>query len=284
LRAQRTAELAGHIAVEFERCALRQAGSHPGMHTGASTGRSRFRQEGLSMISQTITVISGASRGLGRAAVRRLATLERHLVVATARNPADLEPLRSELQFAGHSIECRQLDVTDDNSAAALREWLSDRYGRVDVLINNAGISIDHYSTSLLDLPLDTLRTTLETNLLGVLRVTQALVPLMRASRAGRVVNLASGLGQLESMAAGVPAYRISKTAVNALTRILSAEMAGTRIKVNSVCPGWARTDLGGADAPRSPEEAIDTVVWLATLPDDGPSGGFFRDRQPIPW
>jgi NAD(P)-dependent dehydrogenase (short-subunit alcohol dehydrogenase family) len=236
------------------------------------------------MVSQTITVITGASRGLGRAAVRRLASVEGHLVVATARNRADLEPLRSQLQSAGHPIECRQLDVTDDNSAAALGEWLGERFDRVDVLINNAGISIDHYSTRLLELPLDTLRTTLETNLFGMLRVTQVLVPLMRASRAGRVVNLSSGMGQLSDMAAGVPAYRISKTAVNALTRILAAEMAGSRIKVNSVCPGWCRTDLGGPDAPRSPEEAIDTVVWLATLPDDGPSGGFFLDRQPIPW
>jgi NAD(P)-dependent dehydrogenase (short-subunit alcohol dehydrogenase family) len=236
------------------------------------------------MISQTITVVTGASRGLGRVTARHLATVEGHLVVATARNPADLEPLRSQLKSAGHTIECCQLDVTDDSSVAALTEWLSERFGRVDVLINNAGISIDHYSTSLLDLPLDTLRTTLETNLVGALRVTQALVPLMRASRAGRVVNLSSGLGQLSDMAAGVPAYRISKTALNALTRILAAEMAGSRIKVNAVCPGWVRTDLGGSNAPLSPEEAIDTIVWLATLPDDGPSGGFFRDRRPIPW
>lgn len=236
------------------------------------------------MISQTITVITGASRGLGRAAVRRLAGVEGHRVVATARNRADLEPLQSELHLAGHRIECRQLDVTDDHSVDALRKWLSERFGRVDALINNAAISIDHYSTSLLELPLESLRTTLETNLFGVLRVTQALVPLMRASRAGRVVNLSSGMGQLSDMGAGVPAYRISKTALNALTRILAVEMAGSSIKVNSVCPGWCRTDLGGPDAPRSPEEGIDTVVWLATLPEDGPSGGFFRDRQPIPW
>jgi NAD(P)-dependent dehydrogenase (short-subunit alcohol dehydrogenase family) len=235
------------------------------------------------MTSQTITVITGASRGLGRAAASRLAA-EGHLVVATARKVADLEPLRLELERSGHLIECRQLDVTDDDSVTALRRWLGERFGRVDVLINNAGISIGPYNMCLLDLPLDSLRTTLETNLYGMLRVTQALLPLMHESRTGRVVNLSSAMGQLSEMAAGAPAYRISKTAVNALTRILAVELAGTRIKVNAVCPGWCRTDMGGPEASRTAEEGIDTVVWLATLPDDGPSGGFFRDRQPIPW
>jgi NAD(P)-dependent dehydrogenase (short-subunit alcohol dehydrogenase family) len=240
--------------------------------------------EDSGMVNQPITVITGASRGLGRAATRRLATVEGHLVVATARKPTDLAALETELRLAGHPIACRPLDVTEEGSAAALASWLTERFGRVDVLINNAGVSLDHYSTSLLELPLETLRRTLEINLFGVLRTTQALAPLLRASRAGRVVNLASGMGQLAEMGSGVPAYRISKTALNAVTRILAAEMADSGVKVNSVCPGWCRTDLGGPDAPRSPEQGIDTVIWLATLPDDGPTGGFFRDRQPIPW
>jgi NAD(P)-dependent dehydrogenase (short-subunit alcohol dehydrogenase family) len=231
-----------------------------------------------------ITVITGANRGLGRAAAQALATMKDHLVIATARDPSALELMRSRLNMLGRKIECHQLDVTDDASVATLRDWIAERFGRVDVLINNAGILLERFDISLLELPLDTLRRTLETNLFGMLRVTQAMLPLMRASAAGRVVNLASSMGQLAEMEAGAPAYRISKTAVNALTAILAAEMAGSHIKVNSVCPGWCRTDLGGHDAPRSPEEGIDTVVWLATLPDDGPSGGFFRDRQPIPW
>lgn len=236
------------------------------------------------MESRTISVITGASRGLGRAAAQRLATMEGQLVIATARNPTDLAPLCAKLGMSGHAVETHQLDITDDDSVKALRDWLAERFGRIDVLINNAGILIDRYSTSVLELPLDTLRETLDTNLFGTLRVTQALLPLMRASRAGRVVNLASGMGALAEMDAGAPAYRMSKTALNALTRILAVEMAGSPIKVNSVCPGWCRTDLGGVEAPRTPEEGIDTIVWLATLPDDGPSGGFFRDRAPIPW
>lgn len=236
------------------------------------------------MENRTITVITGASRGLGRATAYRLASIEGHLVIATARSAEGLETLHSKLHMSGHEIETHPVDVTDDESVTALRDWIRERFGRVDVLINNAGISVERHSTSLLELPLDALRKTLETNLFGMLRMTQALLPLMRQSRAGRVVNLASGMGQLAEMDAGSPAYRISKTAVNALTRILAAEMAESPVKVNSVCPGWCRTDLGGPDAPRSPEECIDTIIWLATLPPDGPTGGFFRDRQSIPW
>lgn len=235
------------------------------------------------MTNRTIAVITGANRGLGRAAALRLAK-HGHRVVATARRIADLEPLRAELARDRIEIDCRQVDVTVDDSVTDLRRWLAERHGRVDVLINNAGISIGRFNMSILDLPLDDLRTTLETNLFGVLRVTQALLPLMRDSPGGRVVNLSSGMGQLADMGSGAAAYRISKTALNAVTRILAVELAGTPIKVNAVCPGWCRTDMGGPDAPRTAEEGIDTVIWLATLPDDGPSGGFFRDRQPIPW
>ncbi|HRP96944.1 MAG TPA: SDR family oxidoreductase [Rhodocyclaceae bacterium] len=230
-----------------------------------------------------LCVITGASRGLGRATARRLCADGLH-VVGTARNVAALEPLAAELAARGHAFEACALDVDDDRSVQAMRDRLAARFDHLDVLINNAGVSLERYQSSLLDLPLDTLRATLETNLFGVLRVTQALMPMLLRSEAGRIVNLASGLGQLADMQAGVPAYRISKTAVNAVTRILAVELADTAVKVNSVCPGWCRTDLGGPDAPRSADEGADTIVWLATLPADGPSGDFFRDRQPLAW
>jgi NAD(P)-dependent dehydrogenase (short-subunit alcohol dehydrogenase family) len=124
----------------------------------------------------------------------------------------------------------------------------------------------------------------LETNLWGAWRLTQAVLPLLRKSPHGRIVNVSSGLGQLDEMGGGVPGYRLSKVGLNALTRMLADELAPDGILVNSMCPGWVRTDMGGRGAPRSLAEGADTAIWLATLPDDGPTGGFFRDRRPIPW
>ncbi len=235
------------------------------------------------MNTPRIIVITGASRGLGRAAARRLAG-EGHQVIATARRVDDLRPLREELEALGHVIECQPLDVTDDASVLAFARWLEGRFDRLDSLINNAGVSLQGWESSVRELTPEALATTLETNLYGVLRVTRALLPLLGKSAAGRIVNLSSGMGQLSDMGAGAPAYRISKTALNALTRILAAELQNTPIKVNAVCPGWCHTDMGGAQAPRSPEEGIDTVAWLATVGADGPTGGFFRNRKPIPW
>jgi NAD(P)-dependent dehydrogenase (short-subunit alcohol dehydrogenase family) len=145
-------------------------------------------------------------------------------------------------------------------------------------------VLLDPRGSRFLDSKLDVYRDTLETNLFGPLQLAQAVVPLMKAKRYGRIVNFSSGLGQLSEMAAGTPAYRISKTALNALTRILAAEFQGSNILVNSMCPGWVRTEMGGDGAPRTPEQGADTALWLATLPDDGPTGGFFRDRKPIAW
>jgi NAD(P)-dependent dehydrogenase (short-subunit alcohol dehydrogenase family) len=155
--------------------------------------------------------------------------------------------------------------------------------GGLDALVNNAGVMPD-LGESAASISLELVQQVLETNVLGAWRLCQAVVPLLRESPAGRIVNVSSGAGQLSDMRTGYPAYRMSKTALNALTRVLSGELAADGIKVNSACPGWVATDMGGAGAPRSLQEGADTPVWLATLPDDGPTGGFFRDRAPIPW
>jgi NAD(P)-dependent dehydrogenase (short-subunit alcohol dehydrogenase family) len=134
------------------------------------------------------------------------------------------------------------------------------------------------------DSPTSTWRETFETNLFGAVRMCREVVPLMRKLRYGRIVNVSSGLGQLQQMGEGSPAYRVSKAALNALTRTLAAEVAGSGILVNSMSPGWVRTDMGGEEAPRSVQEGADTAVWLSLLPSNGPTGQFFRDRKPIPW
>ena len=234
-----------------------------------------------------IAVVTGANRGLGLETCRQLAR-QGVSVVLTSRNADKGRAAADALQSQGLSVTFHPLDVTDDDSVAQLRAFIIDEFGRLDVLVNNAGVFPDPLgqgdaeAASVLRVPVDTVRTAMEVNTYGALRLCQALVPLMKGS--GRVVNVSSGMGQLSEMNGCCPGYRFSKTALNALTRILADELQGTGIKVNSVCPGWVRTDMGGPNATRAVEEGAETIVWLATLPDDGPSGGFFRDRQPIPW
>src|SRR5262245_25598139 len=232
---------------------------------------------------EQIAVVSGASLGIRREIARQLARREIR-VVLTGRDAAKGEAALSALAAEELRARFHELDVRKPEQALALMNWLDHEYGRLDILVNNAGVLLDPKGARVATIDVDIVLATLETNVLGPLLVTQAVLPLMRKVGHGRIVNLSSGLGQLESLEAGAPAYRISKVALNALTRTLAAELRGTGIKVNSMCPGWVRTGMGVASAPRSPEEAADTAVWLATLPDDGPSGGFFRDRKQIPW
>ena len=188
------------------------------------------------------------------------------------------------LQEQELEVEFQRVDVTSCRSIRSCVTAVGERRGRVDVLVNNAGIMIDPRGSRFLDSKLDTYRDTLETNFFGPLQLAQAVIPLMKANGYGRIVNVSSGLGQLSDMGSGTPAYRISKVALNALTRMLATEFRETNILVNSMCPGWVNTRMGGERATRTPEQAAETAVWLATLPNDGPTGGFFRDRQPIPW
>jgi NAD(P)-dependent dehydrogenase (short-subunit alcohol dehydrogenase family) len=186
----------------------------------------------------------------------------------------------------GLQVAYHRVDVTVAEHGRRLARHLDRHYGRLDVLVNNAGVFLDssRAGASALETRLDRLRRTMETNVYGALRLCQALVPLMQRHGYGRIVNVASGMGQLAEMGGRWPAYRVSKTALNALTRILAAELAGSNILVNSVCPGWVRTDMGGPKAERSVEQGVETIVWLATRPDGSPSGDFYRDRRRIPW
>jgi NAD(P)-dependent dehydrogenase (short-subunit alcohol dehydrogenase family) len=230
---------------------------------------------------ERVALVTGANRGIGKEVARQLADLGFVTLVA-ARDLAKAEDAVSELGGGDVELYARELDVSDDESAGRCFTGVRDEFGRLDVLVNNAGIG--HPGISAADADLDVVRTVLETNLFGAWRCAEHAVELMRAHRYGRIVNVSTGMAQLADMGGGSAAYRVSKTALNALTRMLSAETRGDGIKVNSVCPGWVRTDMGGAGAPRSVDEGADTVTWAATLPDDGPTGGFFRDRAAIPW
>ena len=234
-------------------------------------------------VSQRVALVTGGNRGIGLEICRRLA---QHglTVVLTARDAAKGKAAVKALQDGGLDVEFQRLDVTSCRSIRACAATVAERRGRIDVLVNNAGVLLDPRGSRFLDSKLDTYRDTLETNFFGPLQLAQSVVPLMKAKRYGRIVNLSSGLGQLEDMGAGTPAYRVSKTALNALTRVLAAEFRESNILVNSMCPGWVKTGMGGDHAPRTPAQAAETAVWLATLPDDGPTGSFFRDRKPIAW
>jgi NAD(P)-dependent dehydrogenase (short-subunit alcohol dehydrogenase family) len=230
-----------------------------------------------------VALVSGANRGIGREVARELAELGHH-VILTARDPAAAQRSAEELSDGGRlSLQPEQLDVADPESVERLRERVESDPARLDALVNNAGV-MGVVGTNAADAPLDDAHETIETNVFGAWRLTQAALPLLRRSPAPRIVNVSSGAGQLSDMNGGYPGYRVSKTALNALTRILSQEEGPNGILVNSMCPGWVRTDMGGSAATRSVAEGADTAVWLATLPDDGPTGGFFRNRAPIPW
>ncbi|HEX2842634.1 SDR family oxidoreductase [Hyphomicrobium sp.] len=231
-------------------------------------------------------LVSGANRGIGFEIVRGLARLG-VLAVIGARDTKDGMVAAEKLQSEGLDVPVVQLDVDRDGSAAEAVAEVQRLYGRLDIIVNNAAILIDEpggFKASLFDLKADTMRRTFETNVIGPVRLIQAAAPVMRAQEYGRIVNISSTAGQLSEMGSGYPAYRMSKAALNALTRIAAAELNGANIKVNSMCPGWVKTDMGGTNAERTPEEGADTAVWLATLPDEGPTGGFFKDRKPIAW
>ena len=231
---------------------------------------------------QRIALVTGANRGIGFETCRQLAGAGLR-VILTSRDPAKGRRAADLLRREGKDVACEPLDVTDSKSVKRLLDAVRRRFGRLDVLVNNAAVYLDE-DVSVFEVDDATVRATLETNFYGPLAMCRAFVPLMRAQGYGRVVNVSSGAGQLSSMTGGTAAYKVSKAALNALTRIVADEVRPANIKVNAVCPGWVRTKMGGPRAPRSPEQGAETIVWLATLPDRGPTGGFFRDRKAIAW
>ncbi len=232
-------------------------------------------------VQQRVAVVTGANRGIGFEIARQLSQRGVH-VVLTARNEERGREALEKLTQAALPTSFFPLDVTSDASTQALADYLQTTFGRLDILVNNAGVALDKWMPSL-DVSMDVFIRTYETNVFGVMRVSKALIPLMKKGGHGRVVNLSSNLGSLEKAGGFTIAYRTSKTAVNAITRVLAAENKHDDILINAMCPGWVKTELGGDDAPRSAEEAADTAIWLATLPTGGPSGGFFQNRKPSP-
>ena len=229
-----------------------------------------------------VALVTGANRGIGLEVCRQLAARGLR-VILTGRDRRHAETAAGELQRDNLDASAAELDVTSAASIRACERDVMKRFGRVDVLVNNGAV-LAAENSGLLDTSIDDFRATFETNVFGVVAVCQAFVPGMMTRKYGRVVNVSSGAGQLSSMTTYAPAYSISKTALNAFTVQLASATKSRGVLVNCVDPGWVRTRMGGRSAPRSVEQGADTIVWLATLPVNGPTGKFFSDRREIDW
>lgn len=227
-----------------------------------------------------VALVTGGNRGIGFEVCRQLGRLD-YSVLLGARDLAKGEEAADVLQREGLNVKALKLDVTSEEDVDRLGEL-----EQVDALVNNAAIAPDsaHPDTSALCVPAELVRLGFETNTLGPYRICQQIVPIMRRQGYGRIVNIATGMAQLAEMSGHSPGYRLSKTALNALTRVLADELKGMNILVNSVDPGWVKTDMGGRSAPLTPAQGAETIVWAATLPDVGPSGGFFKEKKRISW
>ncbi|NUR26700.1 MAG: SDR family oxidoreductase [Catenulispora sp.] len=225
-----------------------------------------------------IALVTGANRGLGRETARQLVAAGHTVLVAARSESAAVETADA----LGDGAVPLRLDVTSTADIDQAAEQIRRRFGHLDVLVNNAAIHYDTWQRAV-NADLAVVREAAETNVLGPWHLTQALLPLLRRGGHQRIVNVSSEAGSLAGMGGGTPAYSLSKAALNALTRMLAAELRPEGILVNAVCPGWVATDMGGPGG-RPVRDGAAGIVWAATLPDDGPSGGFFRDGQPVPW
>jgi NAD(P)-dependent dehydrogenase (short-subunit alcohol dehydrogenase family) len=228
-----------------------------------------------------IAVVTGANRGLGFGVSEALIKKGYH-VIMVGRDASKLSEAASKLEDSG--FETFAANVTSDKDMDRLADHIEKEYGYCDVLINNAGVLLERgESVSVFDEDPSLVLKSFDVNAAGALRASQSLLPLLKNSKHPRIVQVSSGMGQLSDMDGGYAGYRMSKSALNALTKILHSECGG-QVKVNSVCPGWVRTDMGGANANRSLEEGVASILWAVEISSDGPSGGFFRDGKEIPW
>jgi len=240
--------------------------------------------------NKRIALVTGANKGIGYETARRLAS-QGMTVLLGARDEQRGKDAAAKLQAEGLDVQFLRLDVNDQTTHKAAHHFIEDKFGKLDVLINNAGIALD-MGRKPSEVDMQTLRKTFDTNFFGVVAVTQALLPLIRKSDAGRIVNVSSGLASLtlhnDPTWAGYPvkllAYNTSKTALNAFTVTLAYELKDTAIKVNSAEPGYTATDLNGHSGYKTVEQAATVIIQLATLAADGATGGYFDDQGVLPW
>jgi NAD(P)-dependent dehydrogenase (short-subunit alcohol dehydrogenase family) len=240
------------------------------------------------MAAQKVALVTGANKGIGLETVRQLAP-HGFTVLLAACDPKKGEAVAESLRKEGLDVQFLKLDVTSESDRKAAAKFIAETYGKLDVLINNAGVLEHGYATPS-KVPLDVIRKTFETNVFALIALTQELLPLIKKSDAGRIVNLSSILGSVATNASGqigdfkLVGYNASKAAVNVFTVLLAQELKATTVKVNAAHPGWVKTDMGTDAAPMEVIDGAKTSVRLATLPADGPTGGFFHMTDSLPW
>jgi len=229
-----------------------------------------------------VAIVTGGNRGIGYEICKDLSRVGCN-VVLTSRNEQEGRRAAAKLHHHHDNVVFRRLDVTDSKDISSFRDWILKIYGRVDILINNAGVYLDE-GVSVFDVDENIMHDTLAVNFYGAFHMCRTFVPIMRQNGYGRIVNVSSGYGAMSEMGGYVAAYRISKASLNALTLIMANELRDGNIKVNAVCPGWVRTDMGGGMAPISPQAAAKDIVHFALVDAKGPTGGFFRHKKLIQW
>ncbi len=243
-----------------------------------------MQEGGPAVRTDRVALVSGGNRGIGFEICRGLAELGLRVAMGSRDLTAGNQAVAEIEAAARDRVMVVRLDVTVETSARNAIALVQTQWNQIDVLVNNAGVYLDE-SVSGATVPIAVVRDTLDTNLIAALRLCQEVIPGMRTRRYGRIVNVSSGYGAYGAMdGGGVLAYKLSKLGLNAMTRVLAAELGGSGVLVNAMDPGWVRTRMGGRAAHRTPKQGADTALYLATLPANGPTGGFFRDRQQIPW